>query len=322
MHGSKHQVVFTSGATEANNLAIYGVAHQYKNRGNHIITTMVEHNSVYQTCQSLEQEGFRLTYLAVDEKGYIDLEQLKAAICKETILVSVMQINGEIGTIMPIETIGKLIKSINPNCFFHVDAVQSFGKIPFDMDRMQVDLASVSGHKIYGPKGVGVLIYHQHIRLKALLLGGGQQYQVRSGTIDVPSAVSMSKAMRLMVENLDSHLDHVKKLNRLIYQQLEQYDELVFNSTKESSFFIINFSLVHIKAETFVHALAAHDIYVSSKSACSSKTTSPSRILQAIGKSDLLASQSIRISLSHLTKEADILRFLKTFDLVLKEVMV
>jgi cysteine desulfurase len=324
LNANHHDIVFTSGATESNNLAIRGIAFQYRNRGNHIITTEVEHNSVYQTCQHLEEQGFRVTYLKVNEQGLIDLNELKQAITKDTILVSMMYVNGEIGTIMPIEEVGKLIKAYNRNCFFHVDIVQAFGKIPVDIKRMKIDLASVSGHKIYGPKGVGVLLKGQKVNLHPISYGGGQQHQVRSGTIDVASAVSFSKAARLMYEGLEAHGKHVKELNDLLYSNLRMYEDvLTFNSSPNtSSPYIVNFSLHNIKAETFVHALANHEIYVSSKSACSSKTSKPSRILQAIGRNDELASHSIRISLSHLTKKEELITFFEIFDQVLKELLV
>jgi cysteine desulfurase len=324
LKAKNHDVIFTSGATESNNIAIRGIAFQYRNRGNHIITTEIEHNSVYQTCQHLEEQGFKITYLKVNDEGLIDLEELKQAITKETILVSMMYVNGEIGSIMPIQEVGKLIKERNKHCFFHVDMVQAFGKVAVDISRMKIDLASISGHKIYGPKGVGVLIKDKKLTLHPISYGGGQQHQVRSGTIDVASAVSFSKAARLIYEGLEEHGKHVKELSDLLYQNLRLYEDvLTLNSNqKTSSHFIVNFSLHNIKAETMVHALAEHDIYVSSKSACSSKTTTPSRILQAIGRNDALASHSIRISLSHLTKKEDLITFFKVFDQVLKELLV
>lgn len=323
VNGSDHQVIFTSGATESNNIALQGIAHQYKSRGNHIITTKVEHNSVYKTCQQLEEEGFRVTYLNVNSYGMIEWEELIKAITKDTILVSIMHVNGEIGTINPIYEIGQYIKSINKRILFHVDMVQSFGKVDVNLDQMNVDLASVSAHKIFGPKGVGALIYRNKIELHPISYGGGQQYKIRSGTIDVAGAVCLSKAMRLIHETLMSHYEHVSHLNQMIYDHLYQCPELTVNSHRDySSPYIINFSLKNIKAETFVHAFSKHDIYLSSKSACSSKTNSPSRILKAIGLDDTLASQSIRVSLSYLTTEAEIQTFIQVLDTVIKEVMV
>lgn len=323
LNATDHQILFTSGATESSNLAIRGIAKQYKNRGNHIVTTVVEHSSVYETCKELEKEGYRVTYLKVNEQGMIDLEELRKSISKETILVSIMMVNAEVGTLFPIEKIGRIIKEVNPFTFFHSDIVQAFGKVEVDLDRFKIDLASLAAHKIYGPKGVGALVVRNRITLSPILFGGGQQEQNRPGTIDVASIVSMSKAMRLAVQNSSENYAKIKELNRVLYRELEKLSYLRLNSHEPSAIpHVINFSIQGVKAETVVHALAEQGVYISSKSACSSKSAKPSRVLQSIGCDDERASQSLRVSLSHLTKKEEIVSFLEIFKKIMDEVLV
>jgi len=317
LDANNHDVIFTSSATEASNLAIKGVAYRYQERGKHLITTVVEHPSVYNTFFSLEKEGFEVTFLEVDNTGRINIEDLKKAIRKDTILVSMMHVNNEVGTIMPVIEAGEIIKNYY-KIIYHVDIVQALGKIPVSLREINADLASISAHKIYGLKGSGALFIRKGLELEPQTLGGSQEFNLRAGTVDVPSAVALAKAMRLILTDLEKNYDYVRVLNNKMRSILSKYEKIVINSPVEHcSPYIINFSLKGIKGETFVHALEKHDIYVSTKSACSSKNNKASRVLLAMGRSQELASNEIRISLSHLTtlEEIDI------FDNVLQVVM-
>lgn len=314
-----HEVIFTSSATEASNLAIRGVCGKYRERGNHIITTVIEHPSVYNTFQDLEKQGFDVTYLEVNSYGQINLDSLQKAIRKDTILVSMMCVNNEIGSILPIHEVGKILQGYY-KIVFHVDLVQAIGKIPINISDMNIDLASISAHKIYGLKGSGALFKRQDIALVPQLTGGSQEFKLRAGTVDVPSAVALAKAMRLILANLDKNYAHVKRLNNRLRDILSQYDVIRINSPIEHcSPFIINCSLKGIKGETFVHAFEEHEIYFSTKSACSSKVVEASRVLKAIGLDDELASNEIRISLSHLTTDEEIDKFSKVLREVIEE---
>ncbi|MDF2700452.1 MAG: cysteine desulfurase [Haloplasmataceae bacterium] len=312
-----YEVVFTSCATESNNLAIKGIAHRKGNNGKHLITSGVEHPSVYHTFESLREEGYDVTFLKVNKDGRIDLEELKNAIRKDTILVSLMFVNNEIGTIMPIIEVGKLLKKF-PKITFHVDIVQALGKIPVKLDEMNIDLATISAHKIYGLKGSGALFVRKGIEIVSQQTGGSQEFNLRAGTVDVPSAVSLAKAMRLILNDLDKSYEYVTKLNNKVRTMLINYPEIIINSPVEQvSPYIINFSVKGVKSETFVHAFEPYEIYFSSKSACSSKISKPSRILKAIGLDDDLASNSVRISLSHLTTDIEIDELEKAFKEVI-----
>lgn len=312
-----YRVIFTSSATEASNLGIRGICEKYKHRGKHIITTIVEHPSVYKTIEKLKGLGYEVSFLKVDKNGRINVNELENTIRDDTILVSMMYVNNEIGSIMPIYEVGKLLKKYG-RIFFHVDIVQALGKIPVELNKMNIDLVSISAHKIYGLKGSGALIIRDNIELEPQQIGGSQEFALRAGTVDVPSAVSLAKAMRLIIENIDKNYEYVSNLNKKVREILKQYSNIVINTPEEySSPYIINFSLSGIKGETFVHAFEEHEIYFSTKSACSSKITSPSRVLKAIGLDDELASNEIRISLSHLTTLEEI----KTFKKVLHEVI-
>lgn len=315
--GNGFKVIFTSSATEASNLAIKGICERYQNRGKHIITTIVEHPSVYNTFLKLEKLGFEVSFLKVDKSGQIDIKELENMIRKDTILISMMYVNNEIGSIMPIYDVGKLLKNY-PNIFFHVDIVQAIGKIPVELNKMNIDLASISAHKIYGLKGSGALFFREKIELEPQLIGGSQEFLLRAGTVDVPSAVALAKAMRLVIEKIDENYQYVTKLNKMLRNILSEYPNIIINTPENnSSPYIINFSLSGIKGETFVHAFEEYEIYFSTKSACSSKIANPSRVLKAIGLNDELASNEIRISLSHLTTKDEMIKFQK----VLKEVM-
>ncbi len=313
---SNHEVIFTGSATEASNLAIKGIAYQNKSRGKHIITTVVEHPSVYNTFEKLKEEGFDVDYLKVNKDGRIIVDELRKMIRKDTILVSMMCVNNEIGSIMPILEVGKLLKE-HHKISFHVDIVQALGKIPVSLNKMNIDLASISAHKIYGLKGSGALFIRKGLEIIPQLTGGSQEFNLRAGTVDVPSAVALAKAMRLIIEDLEKNYQYVVKLNKKVRDILSEFPKLIINSPLDNcSPFIINCSLRGIKGETFVHAFEKHEIYISTKSACSSKQNKPSRVLKELGLGDELASNEIRISLSHLTTMEEIDQFAK----VLKEV--
>ena len=308
------EILFTSGATESNNLAIKGVCLKYKNRGKHIITSLGEHASVLNSFKQLEEEqGFRVTYLPLNEEGKVNIEDLKNALDQETILVSIMAVNNEVGSINPIEEIGKILKNY-PKLFFHVDATQAIGKVK--MDYSNVDLISMSAHKIGGFKGSGILVKKEKIDLLPLLSGGGQEYSYRSGTTNFPYSVCASKALRIAFEKQEERYEYVKKLNCYLREELEKMEGVEFNSPKDASPYILNFH-VNKKGSVVSEALSNHEVFVSTQSACSSKKTSFSHVLQAMGKNMDVSENSIRVSLSFLTKKSE----LQTFIKILKDVL-
>ncbi len=313
---NEDEVIFTSGGTESNNLAIKGIAHAHQNRGNHIITTQIEHPAVLQVCKDLEREGFEVTYLPVDESGNINLDDLKKAINENTILVTIMHVNNEIGTIQPIEKIAKLLANY-PKITFHTDHVQGFGKVslPFDMEGL--DLITISGHKIHGLKGTGCLIKKRHVQLKPLFHGGSQEGSVRPGTENVAGNVSLAKAMRLAVEK-QSQYNRLIALHQKLFDQLEPIDKITINSPKNGAAHIFNFSVLGFKPEVLIHALGEKEIYVSTKSACSSKQDEPSHVIVACGK-EQEAGAAIRVSLSINQSEEDIDIFIKEIKNVIQQ---
>jgi cysteine desulfurase len=292
------EIIFTSGGTEANNFAIKGVAFQYRHRGNHIITTAIEHPSVSETCQQLEQLGFEVTYLPVNENGVVTVEQVKKALRDDTILVSIMHVNNEVGAIQPVEEIGALL-SRYPKTIFHVDRVQGISKVPLDMKKANIDLCTMSAHKFHGLRGAGILYVRQGIQLSPLLAGGGQEMQLRSGTENVPAIVAMAKALRMSLEKFDKQIDYLLEVKQAWLNELKEIPFIQINTPLEHSApHIINFSLDGIKPEVFVHELEKNDIFVSTTSACSSKKKAPSKTLLAMGMGDKRAESGIRISLS------------------------
>ncbi|MTL35447.1 aminotransferase class V-fold PLP-dependent enzyme [Turicibacter sanguinis] len=316
LNAKQHKVIFTSGATESNNLAIRGVCHAYKNRGCHIITTPVEHASVYETAEDLEQEGFRVTFIDVKKSKTEILKQIEGAICEDTILISCMHVNNEMGMIFPIYEIGQLIKKY-PKIKFHVDAVQSVGKIPVDMDKMNIDLLSFSAHKFHGLKGCGALVMNQYLKLVPEITGGHQMYGLRSGTINVAGAVALAKALRLAIEPLNANYNHVKSLYDYTVKELKAMDGVTVNDCyPELTPYIINFAVENIKGETLVHALEEHDVYISAKSACSSKSAQASRILLALGVSEEVALDSVRLSFANTSTLEEATQFINALKLV------
>ena len=310
------RVIFTSGATEANNLAIKGTAFKYQGRGKHLITSKIEHPSVLEAFKQLEDFGFKVTYLNVDEKGIVDINELKGAMNEETILVSIMSVNNEIGTIEPIEEIAKIVHKY-PKALFHVDMTQAVGKVSFNYD--YIDMLSFSGHKIHGLKGSGALIAKNKISFMPLLNGGDQEYGFRSGTSDVASACALAKALELSFLTKDSDLLHVKKLNEKLHELLKG-ENIVFNSSEASSPYIVNFSLLDKKASVVVEALSLKGIYVSSVSACHSKREPISYVVEATSNDLNRAKNTIRISFDKSNTIEEVETFIDEFKNIVRSI--
>ncbi len=305
-----NEIIYTSGATESNNMVVKGVALQYQNRGKHIITTHLEHSSVYGPMDYLQKKGFTIDYVKTDTFGRVDLEHLKQLLREDTILVSIASVNSETGLRQPVEEIGKLLQQY-PKCFFHVDMTQSIGKIFISLEK--IDFVSFSAHKFYGMKGIGCLIKKEHISLEPLIHGGKSTTPFRAGTPALPLIVSTAKALRLITEELDENFKKVTKYCTMLEDKLKQYPNVVINHNHFCIPHILNISVMHTKPETMLHALEEKDIYISTQSACSSGTTISRAVLELSKKEDV-ASHSIRISLSGFTKEEELQEFLIQFD--------
>ncbi|WP_270577354.1 cysteine desulfurase family protein [Caldibacillus thermoamylovorans] len=294
----EQEIIFTSGGTEGNNFIIKGVAEKYRNRGHHMITTMIEHPSVLNTCIQLENNGFDVTYLPVDETGRVRVEDVKRALRKDTILVSIMHVNNEIGSVQPIEKIGELLKN-HPKTLFHVDHVQGVTKVPLDFHESNVDFASISSHKFHGLKGTGAIYIRKGLKLAPLLAGGGQERGFRSGTENLAGIVAMAKALRLGMLDYEAKIDTMMDVRDFLINELQLIEGVTMNTPKQNTApHIINFSVQGFKAEVLVHELEQHGLYVSTTSACSSRTNEPSRTILAMGLGEERATTSIRISLS------------------------
>ncbi|KPL59184.1 cysteine desulfurase family protein [Rossellomorea vietnamensis] len=292
------EVFFTSGGTESNNLAIKGTALQYGNRGKHIITTKVEHPSVINAFKQLESFGYTATYLDVDAEGKVLPSELKEAIQDDTILVSVMQVNNEIGSVQPIREIAEILKSY-PKVIFHVDAVQACGKVPLILDEKLIDLCSLSAHKIHGIKGTGMLYVRDGLEISPILSGGEQEGNLRSGTENTGGIVSFAKALRMHMEESKQKLVIMEENQQFLRKELEKIQGVtVHTPVRDHAPHILNFSVADFKGEVLIHALDQHEVYVSTTSACSSKQSKPSQTLLSMGVADNLAGNSIRISLS------------------------
>lgn len=309
------EIYFTSGGTECNNTIIRSVANLNKKTKNHIISTVIEHPSVLNTLKDLEADGFEVTYLPVGKDGKISLEDLKNAIKKETILVSVMHVNNEIGTIQPIEEIGKYLKSLDEKVYFHVDGVQSYAKIKFRPSRYNIDFMSVSGHKLHGPKGIGFMYVKENNRIKPLLTGGGQEIGIRSGTENVPGIYGIGEAVRILNQDLEGTIDKIRGLRDLLKEEiLANIDNVKINSPEDGVCHVLNVSFRGVRGEVLLHYLEQKEIYVSTGSACSSKKKG-SHVLNAIGLTPDEIEGAIRFSLSDLNTKEEIM---KTVE-VLKE---
>lgn len=305
VNADPREIVWTSGATESDNLAIKGVAHFYQKNGKHIITSKTEHKAVLDSCRQLEREGFDITYLEPESTGLIDLDKLKAAMRDDTILVSIMHVNNEIGVIQDIEAIGELTRE--RKILFHVDAAQSAGKVPIDLSQLKVDLMSFSGHKIYGPKGIGALYVRRkpRVRLEAQMHGGGHERGMRSGTLATHQIVGMGEAFRLAKEEMATENERVRMLRDRLLDGLKDIEEVYINGDMDQRVpHNLNISFNFVEGESLIMALK--DLAVSSGSACTSASLEPSYVLRALGRSDELAHSSIRFSMGRFTTEEEI----------------
>ncbi|WP_245954837.1 cysteine desulfurase family protein [Paenibacillus flagellatus] len=303
------EIVFTSGGTESNNLAVIGTALQHGGRGKHIVTTAIEHASVSECCVYLERLGYEVTYVTPDGTGRVTAEDVLGAVRDDTILVSVMHVNNEIGTIQPVREIGAALRD-KPRVLFHVDAVQSVGKIPVQPAEWGIDLLSASAHKIRGPKGNGFLYRRKGVTLQPILIGGGQEGGDRSGTENVPGIVGLAKAFRMTMERREAAFARLMELRRQLLDRLQSIPDLVYNGSATETDMaphIVHVSAPGFKSEVVVHALEEHGIYISTKSACSSGEDRPSRVLLACGADRARASSGLRISMSadHTAAEID-----------------
>lgn len=308
------ELIYTSGATESNNMALKGIAEAYKSRGNHIIVSKLEHPSVYKICEFLEKQGFKISYVNNDNEGLIDFEDLRNKMRPETILVSICAVNSEVGVRQPLKTIRQIIKKENPTTLLHSDMTQAIGKI--SMNLHDVDLASMSSHKIFGPKGIGFLYKSDKVRIEPLIHGTGKNTELRAGTPPLPLIVAFSKALRIALTDNDKRENFVRMLNEKVCDKLQKYPKIKINKTKYSIPHILNISLMDIKSETFLHALEEYEIYISSNTACSSMELSTS--VMAIYNDKKRATTTLRISISHVTTNEEINKFLNAFDQVYK----
>lgn len=300
------EIIFTSGATEANNLALKGVCHFYKDQKKHIITVKTEHKCVLDACRHLEQEGFEVTYLPVDEYGMLDLELLEKSIRPDTSIVSVMAINNEVGVIQPIKEIGQICKK--HGVFFHTDAAQAFGKIPLDVNNMNIDLMSISAHKIYGPKGIGALYVRRkpRVRIEPLINGGGQERGLRSGTVPTPLVVGFGKAAEIAGASMEADYKKIKALaDKFCSKIIDSIPDVYLNGHKDFRWpGCINISFAYIEGESLI--LAIKELAVSSGSACTSASLEPSYVLRALGVEEELAHTSIRFGIGRFTTEEEL----------------
>ncbi len=292
------EIIFTSGGTEANNMALIGGARANQRKGKHLITTKIEHPSVYNAMATLEEEGFEISYLNVNEDGHISLTELKELIREDTILISIMQVNNEMGAVQELEKIGKLIKEINENTLFHVDRIQSYGKYEIRPKREYIDLLSVSGHKLHAPKGVGFLYIKDGVKIKPLIYGGGQQWNMRAGTENVPGVAGLGLAAKMMYENHQEKVANVISLKDRMIDGLNKLDKVKVNSKKGelSAPQIVSASFEGVRSEVLLHALEDKGIYVSSGSACSSKNPNIGGTLKGIGLDEKYLDGTLRFS--------------------------
>ena len=301
------EIIFTSGATESDNLAIKGVAEMYKEKGNHIITATTEHKAVLDTCKRLEKYGYRITYMPVQKDGMVDLDDLKRAIDEKTILVTIMAANNEIGVLQPVAEIGKICKE--RGVLFHTDSTQAVGKVPMDVNKMGIDLASISAHKMYGPKGVGALYVRRkspRVQLVAQMDGGGHERGMRSGTLEVPNIVGLGKACEIAMNEMPQESCRMAGLrNRLKDKIMGELDEVYVNGSWEHRLpNNLNISFAYVEGESLL--MGINDVAVSSGSACTSATLEPSYVLKALGTGDELAHSSIRFGLGRFNTEAEV----------------
>ncbi len=307
INATPKEIIFTSGATESDNLAIKGVAEMYREKGNHIITAVTEHKAVLDTCKRLEKHGCQVTYLPVSKEGLIDLDELRAAITDKTVLITIMYANNEIGVLQPIEEIGKIAKE--KKVLFHTDAVQAAGKVPFDVQKMNVDLASISAHKMYGPKGVGALYVRRRnprVQLSAIIDGGGHERGMRSGTLNVPGIVGFGAACEVAQKEMPVEMERLRGLRDRLHQGItSRLDEIYPNGSMEHRLpHNLNVSFAYVEGESLL--MGINDIAVSSGSACTSATLEPSYVLKALGVGEDLAHTSIRFGIGRFNTEEEV----------------
>ena len=307
INATPKEIIFTSGATESDNLAIKGVAEMYREQGNHIITAVTEHKAVLDTCKRLEKHGCQVTYLPVSKEGLIDLDELRATITDKTVLITIMYANNEIGVLQPIEEIGKIAKE--KKVLFHTDAVQAVGKVPFDVQKMNVDLASISAHKMYGPKGVGALYVRRRnprVQLSAIIDGGGHERGMRSGTLNVPGIVGFGAACEVAQKEMPAEMERLRGLRDRLHQGItSRLDEIYPNGSMEHRLpHNLNVSFAYVEGESLL--MGINDIAVSSGSACTSATLEPSYVLKALGVGEDLAHTSIRFGLGRFNTEEEV----------------
>lgn len=304
---NEKEIIYTSGGTESDNLAIIGTAMAYNRSGKHMITTAIEHAAVLSCMKFLETQGFEITYLKTDSEGRISLKELEEAIREDTILVSIMGVNNEIGTIEPIEEAGRIIKERNPKTLFHVDAVQMFGKMNLYPKRMKIDFLAVSGHKIHGPKGVGFLYVNESARIRPVILGGGQQKGMRSGTENVPGIMGLAKACEMVYATLPEDVERMYGQREYFIRKISQLEGITINGAKEKAApHIVSVSVKGVRAEVLLHALEEKGVYVSAGSACSSNKPAVSETLKAIGVDKDLLDATVRFSFSTYTTNEEI----------------
>lgn len=320
---NEKEILFTSGGTESDNTALIGCAMANMRRGKHIITTKIEHPAILQTCKYLESQGFEVTYLGVDKSGRVVLEDLKNAMRKDTILVSIMFVNNEIGAVQPIAEAAALIKKMNPYTLFHVDAVQAFGKYRILPKRMGIDLMSVSGHKIHGPKGVGFLYVADKVKINPITFGGGQQKNMRSGTENVPGIAGLAKAAEMMYEDFDTDIERLYSLKEYFVENVQKIEGIQVNGLtpdgdiRSTAPHVVSVSIAGIRSEVMLHALEEKGIYISAGSACASNKPQTSETLKAIGLQKEYWDSTIRFSFSVFTTLEEVEYALKTmYDLI------
>ncbi|AVQ37216.1 cysteine desulfurase NifS [Clostridium botulinum] len=321
LNAEKNEIFFTSGGSEADNWALKGIAYANKNKGNHIITTKIEHHAILHTAQFLEKEGFKVTYLPVDEEGFVSVEDVKTAITDETILVSIMFANNEIGTIEPIKEIGKLCKE--KNIYFHTDAVQAIGHVDIDVKDMNIDLLSMSAHKFYGPKGVGAIYIRNGVKIQNLIHGGGQERGKRASTENIAGIVGLGKAIELAIENMPEENKKLANLRGKLIKEVEKrIPEVKLNGPRDMSKRLpnnVNISFIGIEGETLLLDLDMNGIFGSTGSACASASLDPSHVLLSIGLPHEVAHGSLRLSLGDKNTEEDIDYVLEVLPKIIKQ---
>ena len=302
------EIYFTSGGTEGNNMAIIGSANANKRAGNRVITTKIEHSSVANPMKYLEKQGFDVVYLPVDNNGIVDMEVLKKEMTKDTILVSIMNVNNEVGAIEPVSEIGKYIKSVNPSVVYHVDAIQAFGKMEIRPRKENIDILTVSGHKIHAPKGSGFMYIKKNTKVNPIILGGGQQEGMRSGTENVPGIAGIGQAAKDWYDNLEKNVAHMTELKDCLIDELSKFDGVTINSQKGNvgAPHIVSASFENVRSEVLLHALEDKGIYISAGSACSSNRPAVSETLKAMGIDSKLLGSTVRFSFCELNKKEEI----------------